>query len=81
MLVQAIDTHNSLGTAKDRQWIDLALSFLGSYVEDLGQDLLMQDADQKAYVEGLVASLGEAVGLPESGKTFTKYWFMYHLSK
>ena len=68
MLVQAIDTHSLLGTAKDRQWIDLALSFLGSYVEDLGQDLLMQDADRKAYVESLVLSLREAVSLAESGK-------------
>ncbi|EIM89936.1 uncharacterized protein STEHIDRAFT_92528 [Stereum hirsutum FP-91666 SS1] len=63
MLVQAIDTHRLLGTAKDRQWVDLALSFLGSYVDELGEDLLMQETDKTAYVGGLVKSLGEAVGL------------------
>lgn len=68
MLVQAIDTHSLLGTAKDRQWVDLALSFLGSYVDELGEDLLMQETDKTAYVGGLVKSLGEAVGLLDTGK-------------
>lgn len=68
MLVQAIDTHSLLGTAKDQQWVALALSFLGSYVDDLGEDLLMQEADKNAYVAGLVRSLGEAVSLLDTGK-------------
>lgn len=67
MLAQAIDTHSLLETTRDQQWIELALAFLGSYADDLGQDLLMDEADKEAYVEGVVKSLCDAVGSVESG--------------
>ncbi|THH18490.1 hypothetical protein EW146_g2511 [Bondarzewia mesenterica] len=62
MLLQAIETHKMLGSARDQQWINILLSFLRSYVDDFGKDLLMLEDDKTAYVSWLIEGVKEAVG-------------------
>ncbi|ETW85992.1 hypothetical protein HETIRDRAFT_309755 [Heterobasidion irregulare TC 32-1] len=57
MLSQAIDIHAALGSARDQQWINIALSFLKSYVDDHGSDLLVTEDDKAAYVSRIVVAL------------------------
>ncbi|TFY76964.1 hypothetical protein EWM64_g7048 [Hericium alpestre] len=61
MLLRAIQTYDQGENAKDQQWINVALSFLRSYVTDLGKDLLMQEGDNTIYVDNIVQSLRAAV--------------------
>lgn len=70
MLSQAIDTHSTLGSSKDQQWINNALSFLRTYVDDRGRELLMQEDDKVAYVTRIVEWLGSAVADLETGMSF-----------
>ena len=67
MLSQAIDIHAALGTARDQQWINIALSFLKSYVDDHGSDLLVPEDDKAAYVSRIVKALHDAVNNLDSG--------------
>ncbi|KAA1469549.1 hypothetical protein DENSPDRAFT_857972 [Dentipellis sp. KUC8613] len=57
MLCQAIETYARGDMSKDQQWANIALSFLKSFVGDLGKDLLMQEEDKTAYVTRIVDAL------------------------
>ncbi|KAI0053990.1 hypothetical protein FA95DRAFT_1529824 [Auriscalpium vulgare] len=73
MLSQAIDIYSLSGTAQDQQWINIVLSFLRSYVEDLGRELLMQEDDKAAYLSKLIASLKDVVDNLETVLTFSEH--------
>lgn len=54
MLSHAVDTHAQLKKPKDREWIHILLSYLKTYVEELGNELLMHEDDKAAYVGRLI---------------------------
>ncbi|KAG6845701.1 hypothetical protein H0H87_004962 [Tephrocybe sp. NHM501043] len=60
MLSNALDTHTVFEHEKDMEWIHIVLSFLKSYVDNLGTDLLMHEEDKVEYISGLVESLHQA---------------------
>ncbi|KAF7964535.1 hypothetical protein HWV62_6039, partial [Athelia sp. TMB] len=60
MLSQAIDTHAKLNNPKDREWIHITLSYLKTYVEELGNELLLHEDDKVAYVGKLIAEMRNA---------------------
>ncbi|KII88634.1 hypothetical protein PLICRDRAFT_110377 [Plicaturopsis crispa FD-325 SS-3] len=60
MLSRAIDTHEVLEKSKDRDWIHIMLSFLKTYVEDLGNEMLIPEDDKKTYVSRLVGAMHTA---------------------
>lgn len=67
MLSQAIDTHAQLNNPKDREWIHVLLSYLKTYVDELGNELLMHEDDKAAYVGKLIAEMQDAAKGLESG--------------
>ncbi|GBE82036.1 hypothetical protein SCP_0404120 [Sparassis crispa] len=60
MLTHALNVHASAKQTKDVDWIHLVLEFLKAYVEDIGKDLLTDEADRRSYVSGLFSGLVEA---------------------
>ncbi|KAJ7582878.1 trafficking protein particle complex subunit 10 [Mycena floridula] len=54
MLSKALDIHASLEKPHDTEWIHILLSFLKTYVEGLGTELLMREEDKVQYVSKLV---------------------------
>ena len=69
MLSQAIDTHAQLNNPKDREWIHIILSYLKTYVEELGNELLLHEDDKVAYVGKLIAEMRDAAEDLESGES------------
>lgn len=67
MLSNAIDTHARIQKPKDREWIHILLSFLKTYVDELGSELLMHEEDKTAYVSQLVDEMHTAADELESG--------------
>lgn len=67
MLSQALDTHYRLEKPKDRDWLHILLSFLKSYVHDLGEALLMHEEDKASYVNDLVAAMKTSADDLDSG--------------
>ncbi|KAJ7156089.1 trafficking protein particle complex subunit 10 [Mycena crocata] len=60
MLSLALDTHASLDKSKDREWIHILLSFLKTYVDTVGLDLLMHEEDSEEYISRLVQAMRES---------------------
>lgn len=67
MLSKALDVHASLDKPNDREWIHILLSFLKTYVEGLGAELLMREEDKVLYVEKLVKAMKVAVSQLDAG--------------
>lgn len=67
MLSLALDTHAELDKSKDREWIHILLSFLKTYVDTLGLDLLMHEEDSAEYISRLVQALRDSATALESG--------------
>jgi hypothetical protein len=67
MLTQAINLNSTVGTSKDQQGVNLALSFLKAYVTGDGHNLLIPEDDSVAYVERVLATLKDAVQALDSG--------------
>lgn len=68
MLSQAIDTHAQLNKPKDREWIHILLSYLKTYIDELGNEMLMHEDDKAAYVGQLIAEMRSAAEGLESGR-------------
>ncbi|KAG6825950.1 hypothetical protein H0H92_001746 [Tricholoma furcatifolium] len=60
MLSKALDTHADLRQEKDTEWIHILLSFLKSFVDSQGAELLMHEEDKVEYITRLVESLYQA---------------------
>ena len=60
MLSRALDIHGTLDKPKDREWIHILLSYLKTYVECLGNELLLHEQDKVDYVDGFVNALKTA---------------------
>jgi trafficking protein particle complex subunit 10 len=67
MLSQALDTHAVLNKPKDTEWIHVLLSYLRTYIDNQGTELLLHEADKVAYVTELVNGLKSAVSELETG--------------
>ncbi|KAJ7063184.1 trafficking protein particle complex subunit 10 [Mycena amicta] len=57
MLSLALDTHAELNKSNDREWIHVLLSFLKTYVETAGLDVLMHKEDSVEYISKLVQAM------------------------
>ncbi|KAJ7751971.1 trafficking protein particle complex subunit 10 [Mycena metata] len=60
MLSLALDTHAELDKTRDREWIHILLSFLKTYVDTVGLDLLMHEEDSVEYISRLVQAMRDA---------------------
>ncbi|KAF5386686.1 hypothetical protein D9615_001912 [Tricholomella constricta] len=60
MLSRALDTHDVYEQEKDTEWIHILLSFLKSYVDNQGSELLIYGEDKIEYVTRLVENLCQA---------------------
>ncbi|KAG6898254.1 hypothetical protein C0992_002268, partial [Termitomyces sp. T32_za158] len=79
MLSKALDAHADYQQEKDTEWIHILLSFLKSYVDSSGADLLTHEDDQVEYISKLVDSLHQAAcklssGLPPGKTTLTLFY-------
>ncbi|KAJ7940762.1 trafficking protein particle complex subunit 10 [Mycena leptocephala] len=66
MLSLALDTHAELDKTKDREWIHILLSFLKTYVDTVGLDLLMHEEDSVEYISRLVQAMRDSATMLES---------------
>ncbi|KAG6861666.1 hypothetical protein C0995_013672 [Termitomyces sp. Mi166 len=66
MLSKALDTHADYQQEKDTEWIHILLSFLKSYIDNLGAELLMHEEDRVEYITRLVDGLHQAAAKLES---------------
>ncbi|KAJ7273596.1 trafficking protein particle complex subunit 10 [Mycena haematopus] len=66
MLSLALDTHAELNKAKDREWIHILLSFLKTYVDTVGVELLMHEEDSIEYISRLVQAMRDSATTLES---------------
>ncbi|KAJ7905373.1 trafficking protein particle complex subunit 10 [Mycena olivaceomarginata] len=66
MLSLALDTHAELDKTKDREWIHILLSFLKTYVETVGLDLLMHEEDSVEYISRLVQAMRDSATMLEA---------------
>ncbi|KAG6836752.1 hypothetical protein H0H93_003831 [Arthromyces matolae] len=60
MLSRALDTHADYHQEKDTEWIHILLSFLKSYIDNLGLEVLIHQENQIEYISNLVESLQQA---------------------
>ncbi|KAF9466293.1 trafficking protein particle complex subunit 10 [Collybia nuda] len=60
MLSRALDTHSDMKKPKDTEWIHILLSFLKSYIENLGSELLLHTGGQVTYMTKLVNDMSHA---------------------
>ncbi|OCH95045.1 hypothetical protein OBBRIDRAFT_788779 [Obba rivulosa] len=60
MLTRALELHETVEKAKDRDWIHLVLEFLKAYVDDFGRELIMLDENKEEYISKLLAALKDA---------------------
>ena len=70
MLSRALDVHSDLNKPKDTEWIHILLSYLRTYVDILGTELLMHETDKVAYVGELVNGLKRAASVLEAGLSY-----------
>ncbi|KAJ7470648.1 trafficking protein particle complex subunit 10 [Mycena latifolia] len=66
MLSLALDTHAQLDKSKDREWIHILLSFLKTYVDTVGLDLLIHEEDSAEYISRLVLEMRHSATALES---------------
>lgn len=78
MLSLALDTHAELDKTKDREWIHILLSFLKTYVDTVGLDLLMHEEDSVEYISRLVQAMRHSATTLESGSEFI---YLRHLHR
>lgn len=67
MLSKALDTHRKLNQPHDVEWIHILLSFLKTYIDHGGEDLLMHEDDKVEYVSKLIAAMKVAASDLETG--------------
>ncbi|KAF8061615.1 trafficking protein particle complex subunit 10 [Lyophyllum atratum] len=66
MLSRALDTHADFQQEKDTEWIHILLSFLKSYIDNQGSELLIHEEDKVEYITKLVDSLRQAASKLEA---------------
>ncbi|KAH8829685.1 trafficking protein particle complex subunit 10 [Flagelloscypha sp. PMI_526] len=57
MYSRALETHDSIGKDKDRNWITTVLSFLKTYVNDFTVDFMLSEEDGRKKVSSLISEL------------------------
>ncbi|KAJ8078691.1 hypothetical protein PM082_012974 [Marasmius tenuissimus] len=67
-LHRALDTHAQLDKPRDREWILILLSFMKTYAESSGAELLMSEEDKAAYLSSLSNQLKLAAESLQEGK-------------
>ncbi|KAK1232281.1 hypothetical protein PQX77_004655 [Marasmius sp. AFHP31] len=67
-LRHALDTHAALDKPRDREWILILLSFMKTYAESSGAELLMSEEDKAAYLSSLSDQLKLAAESLQEGK-------------
>jgi len=67
MLSRALDTHADLSKVKDTEWIHVLLSYLATYIDNQGMEILMHEVDKVAYLTELMNGLKTAVSELETG--------------
>lgn len=67
MLSRALDTHTEMKQPRDNEWMHNLLSYLKSFIEHQGSELLIHEDDKIEYVSRLVSSLTDAANDLESG--------------
>lgn len=68
MLSQALDTHAKFNKDKDTEWIHVLLSYLRTYIDTQGTELLLHEADKVVYVTELVNELKTVVSELKTGE-------------
>ncbi|KAJ3796702.1 trafficking protein particle complex subunit 10 [Lentinula aff. detonsa] len=61
MLSRALETHETAGKPKDREWIHVLLAFFKTYAESGGTELLIPRESKGVYISQLTRSLETAV--------------------
>ncbi|KAG5639493.1 hypothetical protein H0H81_000633 [Sphagnurus paluster] len=74
MLSRALDAHADFQQEKDTEWIHILLSFLKSYIENLGSELLMHEDDKVEYITKLVDNLRQAASKLETGRLAYRFY-------
>ena len=67
-LRHALDTHATLAKPRDREWILILLSFMKTYAESSGAELLMSEEDKVDYISLLSDQLKVAAESLQEGK-------------
>ncbi|KAF9452305.1 hypothetical protein P691DRAFT_805187 [Macrolepiota fuliginosa MF-IS2] len=73
MLARALDTHAEMEQPKDNEWLHNLLSYLRSFIEHQGSELLIHEDDKIEYISKLVSSLTEAAHNLESEIVLPKH--------
>lgn len=68
MLCQSLDIHANVDKPKDREWINILLSFLKTCLSDSDPTLLMHNDDREPYIAGLIDSLKASAKALDSGE-------------
>jgi hypothetical protein len=71
MLARALDTHGRSEKPQDVEWMHILLSFLKSYVEHRGADMLFPTDNPTEYISKYVTSLMEAASGLENGPLYS----------
>ncbi|KAJ3896581.1 trafficking protein particle complex subunit 10 [Lentinula edodes] len=61
MLARALETHETAGKPKDREWIHVLLAFFKTYAESGGEEMLLHEESKVTYVSRLMSALETAV--------------------
>jgi hypothetical protein len=67
MLSRALDTYADLNKTKDREWIHILLSFLKTYIDHPGMELLVHEGNKISYISQLVDAMRVAANELDSG--------------
>ncbi|KAF8652735.1 hypothetical protein AX16_004233 [Volvariella volvacea WC 439] len=65
MLSRALDTHALMSKPKDTEWIHILLSYIKTYVDCEGTDMLLHGQDRVDYLSGLLEQLISAAAALE----------------
>ena len=68
MLQRALCTHRQSEKPQDAEWVHMVLSFLKSYVENMGEETLIQGFEKVEYVSTLVESLKQSIETLDNGE-------------
>lgn len=67
MLARALETHALSEKPKDVEWMHILLSFLKSYVEHRGADMLLPSHNSPEYLLKFLTELKDAASQSENG--------------
>lgn len=73
MLSQALDVHTTIEKPRDREWINVLLSYLKTCVVDTNALPLLHNEDRNAYISQLIDNLKVTSEALEAGKFCCAY--------